>query len=341
MKRRIRRELRLMRAHCAVSACAFLYLAAIGMAQSTPQKFGEISVERLNVVDANGTLRMVISNKGPHASGIIDGRLIDRPRPVAGMPSSTTAATRSAGSLQRAGARRTNARLVRDDVRPMEAGSDDRHSYSRPTASAAPASRSGIDRTDRWASWSISSTLRTRSPTPPRARRPSKIHGEAPAARAEFLVGKNTDKAAIVTLADGSGRTRLTLKVCRRRGEHRVPRRGREGRETDSGEFTEMRNGIATVLLLTVLGLQPSAQAARRCSSPPTWKYQRHLGIRSALGHRRRYGRSRKMMADDVNAAIRGRGRRARQRSSSTIRTAACATCGSKISEDRRAAHQS
>jgi hypothetical protein len=40
-----------------------------------------------------------------------------------------------------------------------------------------------------------------------------KIRAEAPPAPRRVFVGKNTDKAAIVTLADGSGRTRLTLKV--------------------------------------------------------------------------------------------------------------------------------
>jgi hypothetical protein len=36
-------------------------------------------------VDANGTLRMVIANKDRMHPGVLDGKMINRPRPVAGM----------------------------------------------------------------------------------------------------------------------------------------------------------------------------------------------------------------------------------------------------------------
>src|SRR6185503_6997704 len=39
----------------------------------------------LNVVDANGTLRMVLSNKDRMHPGVVDGKTINRPRPVAGL----------------------------------------------------------------------------------------------------------------------------------------------------------------------------------------------------------------------------------------------------------------
>ena len=42
-------------------------------------------VGRINVVDANGALRMVISNKDRMHPGMMDGKMIDRPRPVAGL----------------------------------------------------------------------------------------------------------------------------------------------------------------------------------------------------------------------------------------------------------------
>lgn len=42
-------------------------------------------VGRINVVDANGALRMVTSNKDRMHPGMMDGKMIDRPRPVAGL----------------------------------------------------------------------------------------------------------------------------------------------------------------------------------------------------------------------------------------------------------------
>ena len=45
-------------------------------------RFDEITVGRINVVDANGALRLVISNKDRMHPGMMDGKLINRPRPV-------------------------------------------------------------------------------------------------------------------------------------------------------------------------------------------------------------------------------------------------------------------
>src|SRR4029078_12885585 len=53
--------------------------------QAAPQKFDEITVQRMNVVDADGTLRLVISNKDRMHPGQMDAKIIDRPRPVAGL----------------------------------------------------------------------------------------------------------------------------------------------------------------------------------------------------------------------------------------------------------------
>src|SRR5438105_6101586 len=50
-----------------------------------PQNLGEITVERINVVDANGTLRLVISNKDRMHPGVIDGVTIERTRRTAGL----------------------------------------------------------------------------------------------------------------------------------------------------------------------------------------------------------------------------------------------------------------
>jgi hypothetical protein len=48
---------------------------------NTRQKFTEIDVERINVIEPNGNLKLVISNKKRQHHGIIDGKLIERKKP--------------------------------------------------------------------------------------------------------------------------------------------------------------------------------------------------------------------------------------------------------------------
>src|SRR5262249_61339249 len=49
------------------------------------QRLGEITVERINVVDGSGTLRLVIANRDRMHPGVLDGKTINRQRPVAGL----------------------------------------------------------------------------------------------------------------------------------------------------------------------------------------------------------------------------------------------------------------
>src|SRR5688500_4214276 len=86
MKITIRRQLRALQAYAALSfaVTAFVSLTAFTQ-QNNTQRIDELTVQRLNVVDANGTLRLVLSNKDKMHPGVMDGVTINRPRPVAGM----------------------------------------------------------------------------------------------------------------------------------------------------------------------------------------------------------------------------------------------------------------
>ena len=86
MRHSIRRQFLFLRAYAVLTSLVLVVLAAAAFRQAAPAKsLGEITVERINVVDANGTLRMVISNKDRMHPGVMDGVTIDRPRPVSGM----------------------------------------------------------------------------------------------------------------------------------------------------------------------------------------------------------------------------------------------------------------
>lgn len=70
MDERIRRELRMLKAHALVSTTVFGVLIVAAFQQQEKQRFGEIDVERINVVEPDGKLRMVISNR-PRSIGPI------------------------------------------------------------------------------------------------------------------------------------------------------------------------------------------------------------------------------------------------------------------------------
>ncbi len=84
--RSLRHQLFFLRTYAALSSVLLIVLCTAAFRQANaPQRFGEVTLERLNIVDANGTLRMVLSNKDRQHPGVIEGRTIDRPRQVAGM----------------------------------------------------------------------------------------------------------------------------------------------------------------------------------------------------------------------------------------------------------------
>ncbi|MBZ5560770.1 MAG: hypothetical protein LAO77_26240 [Acidobacteriia bacterium] len=85
--RSVRRQLFWLRVYVTVSSLALVIVATAAFRQAAPapQNLGEITVERINVVDRNGTLRMVISNKDRQHPGVLDGVTADRPRPEAGL----------------------------------------------------------------------------------------------------------------------------------------------------------------------------------------------------------------------------------------------------------------
>ncbi len=82
METRLERDVRLLKIYAAVTTlgCAVLLFAAF-TGQSRNQKFEEIDVERINIVEKDGKLRMVISNEARQHPGIVNGKLIKREHP--------------------------------------------------------------------------------------------------------------------------------------------------------------------------------------------------------------------------------------------------------------------
>lgn len=75
----LRREVRILKIYCAVItiAAAVLVLAAFQTAPAR-QRFQQIDVERINVVEPNGKLDLVISNKALSPDPIVGGKTLKR-----------------------------------------------------------------------------------------------------------------------------------------------------------------------------------------------------------------------------------------------------------------------
>src|SRR5919199_6103357 len=75
MRRRLRRELRLLRAHALVTTPLVIVLALGAFRQGARKaRFTEIDVERINVVEPDGKLRLVIANRPRSIGPIYKGK---------------------------------------------------------------------------------------------------------------------------------------------------------------------------------------------------------------------------------------------------------------------------
>jgi hypothetical protein len=85
--RRIRRELRVVKIYAVVMTAVLSILALGAFRQSTEKKphFEEIDVERLNIVEKDGTPRLILSNKARYPGLILHGKEYPHPRGQAGI----------------------------------------------------------------------------------------------------------------------------------------------------------------------------------------------------------------------------------------------------------------
>ncbi len=216
MRQSLRRQFLFLRAYAVVTSLVLVVLAAAAFRQAAPNKMGEITVERINVVDANGTLRMVISNKDRMHPGVMDGVTIDRPRPVAGMLFFNDEGDEVGGLTYTgtvAGGRgRANAGIMFDQLQQDQTIG---LSYSEANGQRS----TGLqvwDRSDTVRLSELIKKLNDANKLPAGAERDAalaKIRADAPPGPRRVFVGKTQDKASTVMLSDAEGRVRLRLTV--------------------------------------------------------------------------------------------------------------------------------
>lgn len=77
METKIEKKVRYLKIYAVVSTLLFAVFLLSAFAFGSKKRFEEIDVERINVIEKDGKLKMVISNKERQHPGIIDGKTFD------------------------------------------------------------------------------------------------------------------------------------------------------------------------------------------------------------------------------------------------------------------------
>ena len=217
MKRRLRRQIRALQAFAGGASITLVVLLSMGLAQpAAPQRIDELTVQRLNVVDANGTLRMVLSNKDRMHPGVMDGKTIDRPRPVAGLLFFNDVGDEVGGltftGQEANGQGAANAGLMFDQWK-QDQTIGIQYSESRGQRSA------GLqvwDRSDTQRLSELIDALNSANALKDADARTAAVQAaraKAQPGNQRLFVGKDRSRASVVNLFDANGKARLVLKV--------------------------------------------------------------------------------------------------------------------------------
>jgi hypothetical protein len=217
MRRSLRRQLRFLHAYAIGTSLALVAVATAAFEQQRPTSanLDEVTVQRMNVVDKNGTLRLVIAGKDRMHPGVLDGRTLERERPVAGLiffndEGDEVGGLTYTGRLAN-GQRNADSGIMFDQLKQDQTiGIHYTEVNGRRIAALEV-----WDRSERPLGELIDKLNAANRIADPVAREAAvrAVRGEAPPAPRRVFVGKNEDGAATVSLADGNGKPRLTLTV--------------------------------------------------------------------------------------------------------------------------------
>ena len=205
--------LRILQLYSVLSFSVLAFVSVSAFTQSQ-QRIDELTVQRLNVVDANGTLRFVLSNQDRMHPGVMDGVTINRPRPVAGMLFFNDEGD-EVGGLTYTGTdnngRRANAGLMFDQLKQDQTvGITYNESNGQRSAGLQVWDRSDQPLSDLIKGLNDANAL---PEGPARDEAVKTVRAKAQPGPRRVFVGKNNDKAATVSLADANGKPRLVMTV--------------------------------------------------------------------------------------------------------------------------------
>ena len=221
MDSQIRRELRILKGYAIVVTLILGTISLAAFRQSAQkQKFGEIDVERINVVEPDGKLRMVISNRPRSIGPIYKGQPFGYPgggRP--GIIFFNDEGTEN-GGLTFTGSRGTDGRYRASSGFSFDQFNQDQILYFQYDDDNG-VRRTGFTIADR-ADIDIHDLVMERDSimrmpdSPARAaalRRFAEPRNGVPLVAQRVYVGRDPSKAAVINLSDPNGRPRIRLRV--------------------------------------------------------------------------------------------------------------------------------
>jgi hypothetical protein len=177
---------RLLVIYAVVSSCGIMVMLLSGAASPKANSFDEITVHRINVVEPDGTLRMVISNHARLPGIIVRGKEQPFDRPQAGMLFYNDEGSEN-GGLIFGGHKNAKGEVV---------DSGGSLSFDKYDANQIVQMAGVDDHEDQFAGVSVSDSLQG-----------GKNHRR-------IWVGRGDDGAAVVALMDDKGRKRISMEVA-------------------------------------------------------------------------------------------------------------------------------
>ena len=216
METKLQRDVRFLKIYAVVITLLLVVVAFAGFRQASQKtKFTEIDVERINIVEKDGQLKMVISNGERQHPGVVDGKSLSRTRPP-GMLFFNEKGDECGGlsfdGNQKDGKGNASALLAFDRFRQDQTvaiqygESNGQYSaglrvWDRPDAPLGEL----VDQLQ---------ALQKMPDGPEKTQAQQKLRDLPAAAAAQrVFVGKTREKAAALTLSDPQGRPRLLLMV--------------------------------------------------------------------------------------------------------------------------------
>lgn len=214
METKLQRDVRFLKAYSVVITLLLAVTALTAISHANQKtKFDEIDVERINIVEKDGKLKMVISNAERQHPGVIDGKTLSRKRPP-GMLFFNEKGDECGGlsfdGNQKDGKGSASALLAFDRFRQdqtvgIQYGEGNGQYYAGLRVWDRPDTSLGlvIDKL---------SAIQKMSEGPEKTAAMKELRDTAGGAE-RLMVGRDREQAAIVRLADAKGRPRIKLSV--------------------------------------------------------------------------------------------------------------------------------
>jgi len=211
---KLKRDVRLLKAYACFVTLLLGVLTLAGFSQGNQKtKFAEIDVERINIVEKDGKVKLIISNSERQHPGIIDGKTLSRKRP-AGMLFFNDKGDECGGlsfsgdqkdGKGNAGALLAFDRFRQDQTVGVQYGESNGQYFAglrvwdRPDTSLGPV----IEKL---------AAIEKMSEGPEKAEALKALR-ETPGGAERVMVGRDREQAAVIRLSDAKGKPRIKLSV--------------------------------------------------------------------------------------------------------------------------------